>query len=53
MPCNVVTGKRYHGCNSVWLASVADRRSYSDERWGTYKQVLDLGGQVRRDETGT
>ncbi len=53
MPSNVKTGKAYRGGNSVWLMSVAERRGYSDERWGTYKQVHDLNGQVRRGEKGT
>ena len=39
MPCNVVTGKAYRGGNSVWLASVADRRWYGDvyRATGTYR----------------
>ena len=53
MPCNMATGKAYRGGNSVWLASVADRRGYGDERWGTFKQVKGLGGQVRRGEKGS
>ena len=53
MPCNVATGKAYRGGNSVWLASVADQRGYQDERWGTFKQVKGLGGQVRRGENGS
>ena len=53
MPRNVATGKAYRGGNSVWLASVADQRGYQDERWGTYKQVQGLGGQVRRREKGS
>ena len=53
MPRNVVSGKAYRGGNSVWLASVADQRGYQDERWGTYKQVKGLGGQVRRGEKGS
>jgi len=53
LPCNVATGKAYRGGNSVWLASVADQRGYQDERWGTYKQVQGLGGQVRRREKGS
>ena len=53
MPRNVVSGKAYRGGNSVWLASVADQRGYLDERWGTYKQVQGLGGQVRRGEKGS
>lgn len=44
MPRNVVTCEAYRGGNSVWLASVAYRRGYSDERWETYKQVQSLGG---------
>ena len=52
LPCNVKTGKQYRGGNSVWLASTADNRGYSDERWGTFKQVRDLGGQVLRGEKG-
>ncbi len=53
LPRNVATGKAYRGGNSVWLASTGDRRGYGDERWGTYKQVKGLGGQVRRGEKGT
>ena len=53
MPCNVKTGKAYRGGNSVWLMSVAERRGYSDERWGTFKQVQEVEGQVRRGEKGT
>ncbi|MYE06166.1 MAG: DUF1738 domain-containing protein [Chloroflexi bacterium] len=52
MPRNVATGKAYRGGNSVWLASVAEMRGYHDERWGTYKQVQDLGAQVRRGQKG-
>ncbi len=52
MPANVRTGKRYRGGNSVWLASTAQRRGFSDERWGTFKQVKSLGGHVRRGEKG-
>ena len=53
MPRNVATGKAYRGGNSVWLASVAEMRGYQDERWGTYKQVQGLGGQVRRGQRGS
>ena len=52
LPANVKTGKAYRGGNSIWLASVAGKNGYSDHRWGTYKQVKDLGGQVRRREKG-
>ena len=53
LPANVRTGKAYRGGNSVWLLSVAQRRGYADERWGTYRQVRDLDGQVRKGEKGT
>ncbi len=52
LPRNVSTGKAYRGGNSVWLASVGQMRGYKDERWGTYKQVETLGGQVRRGQKG-
>ena len=52
LPRNVATGKTYRGGNSVWLASVGEMRGYQDERWGTYKQVQGLGGQVRRGQRG-
>ena len=52
LPYNIKSGKPYRGGNSVWLASTATRRGYSDERWGTYKQIGDLDGQVRRGEKG-
>lgn len=53
LPRNVATGKACRGGNSVWLASVAEMRGYRDERWGTCKQVQDLGGQVRRGQRGS
>ncbi len=52
LPCNVKTGRQYRGCNSVWLASNASSRGFADERWGTFKQVRELGGHVRRGEKG-
>ncbi len=52
LPWNLKTGKEYRGCNSVWLASNARSRGFSDERWGTFKQVRDMGGHVRRGENG-
>ena len=52
LPCNIKSGKPYRGGNTVWLASTAKRRKYEDERWGTYKQIKELGGQVRRGEKG-
>lgn len=52
LPYNVKTGKPYRGGNTVWLAEKAAKRGYGDARWGTFKQVKDLGGHVRRGEKG-
>ena len=52
LPYNVRTGKTYRGGNSVHLAAEASRRGFADERWGTYRQIRELGGQVRRGERG-
>ena len=53
LPANVKTGKAYRGGNSVWLASVAERSGYGDHRWGTFKQVKEVGGQLCRGERGS
>jgi len=51
-PYNLKTGKSYRGGNSTWLASVSEMRGYRDERWGTYRQIQESGGQVRRGQKG-
>lgn len=52
LPYNIKSGRPYRGGNTVWLASTAKRRHFTDERWGTYKQIRELGGHVRRGEKG-
>lgn len=49
LPYNPVTGNRYKGINTLHLLS-EDR---NDNRWMTYKQAAELGGQVRKGEKGT
>lgn len=51
-PYNLKTSKAYRGGNSTWLASVASMRGYKDERWGTYRQIQEAGGQVLRGQKG-
>ena len=51
-PYNLKTGKRYRGGNSTWLATVSQMRGYQDERWGTYRQIQEVGGRVRRGQKG-
>lgn len=50
-PRNAVSRKPYRGIN-VWLLLSAEG-SYQDNRWLTFKQALDLGGNVRKGEKGT
>ena len=48
IPHNAATGNAYSGCNVLllWLAQGA----FSSPRWLTYKQALELGGNVRKGE---
>ena len=52
-PENFSTGKSYTGGNSLYLMSRGIRQGFGDNRWGTYKQIADAGGQVRKGERGT
>jgi antirestriction protein ArdC len=51
-PCNAVSNRPYSGCNVVllWMAQAA---YYRTPRFLTFKQALELGGNVRRGERGT
>jgi antirestriction protein ArdC len=51
-PCNAATNRPYSGCNVVllWMAQAA---RYRTPRFLTFKQALELGGNVRKGEHGT
>jgi antirestriction protein ArdC len=51
-PCNAVSNRPYSGCNVIllWLAQAA---AYRTPRFLTFKQALELGGNVRKGEHGT
>ena len=53
LPSNIDTGRPYAGGNSLHLAAVVQARGYADVRWGTYRQIQALGGQLRKGEQGT
>lgn len=53
MPSNLVSGKAYRGGNALYLWATALDRGYGDNRWMTYKQAKEQGGQVRKGEHGT
>lgn len=45
-------GQAYRGINVLMLWGAAAERGYSAPIWMTFKQALDLGGNVRKGETG-
>jgi antirestriction protein ArdC len=51
-PCNAVSNRPYSGCNVVllWMAANA---GYRTPRYLTFKQALELRGNVRKGEHGT
>src|SRR6202158_6052070 len=51
-PCNAVSNRPYSGCNVIllWMAQAA---GYRTPRYLTFKQALELGGNVRKGEKGT
>lgn len=53
MPTNLFSEREYQGMNSVWLSMMAIHGGYEDPRWGTYRQIKEIGGQVRRGERAT
>ena len=53
LPENLQSGKPYRGGNSVYLSVAQTAKGYGDNRWATYKQIKDMGGQVRKGEKAT
>ena len=53
MPENFSTGARYQGGNALQLMVKRTGRDWNDHRWGTYNQIKQAGGQVRKGERGT
>lgn len=53
MPCNALTGRAYSGINVLILWSTVLERGYSSQRWLTFRQAEQAGGNVRRGEKGS
>ena len=53
LPENFSTHAKYQGGNTLQLMVKREQRSYGDHRWGTYNQIKQEGGQVRKGERGT
>jgi antirestriction protein ArdC len=52
LPMNAATGKAYRGINILQLWGAGAKLATGDLRFLTFKQALDLGGNVRKGETG-
>ena len=52
-PSNAVTGRPYNGINVAILWNAAAVGGFISDRWLTYRQAADAGGQVRRGQKGT
>jgi antirestriction protein ArdC len=52
-PHNAATGRPYSGCNVVLLWMAGTRAGWATPRFLTFKQALELGGNVRKGEHGT
>ena len=52
-PRSMSTGQPYRGANVFLLGLTASEQGYASPYWGTYRQISDLGGQVRRGERST
>jgi antirestriction protein ArdC len=53
LPRSLSTGKAYRGLNVFVLGFTAIAKGYESPWWGTYKQISERGGQVRKDEKST
>jgi antirestriction protein ArdC len=52
-PRSMCTGQPYRGINPFLLGLTAAEQGYPSPYWGTYRQISELGGQVRRAERST
>jgi antirestriction protein ArdC len=52
-PRSMSTGQPYRGINPFLLGLTAAEEGYPFPYWGTYRQISELGGQVRKGERST
>lgn len=53
LPTSMSTRRPYRGVNVFLLDTVAMVEGYGSPWWGTYRQIAELGGQVRKGERST
>ena len=49
-PVNVASKKAYRGVNVLALWATAEEKGYTSGAWGTYKQWIEAGAQVKKGE---
>ncbi len=52
LPKNAATGRRYSGVNILILWGAVIDKGFALQSWLTFRQALDLGGNVRKGERG-
>ena len=52
-PTNAKTDAGYNGINFLMLSLTAADEGYSTNKWLTFKQASEMGGQVRKGQRGT
>lgn len=50
VPMNALSGRFYHGINIPLLWNSAERQGYESDRWLTFTQIRNAGGNVRKGE---
>jgi antirestriction protein ArdC len=53
MPANAASGRRYSGINVLILWAAVIEGGFASQRWLTYRQAQQVGGNVRKGEKGT
>lgn len=53
LPRNAATGRRYSGVNILILWGAVIEKGFPSQHWLTFRQTLDLGGNVGKGEHGT
>ena len=53
LPKNASSGRCYSGVNILILWGAVIERGFASQQWLTFRQALELGGNVRRGEHGT
>jgi antirestriction protein ArdC len=53
LPRNAATQHFYRGINVLWLWAVQEGMGYPTSEWVSFRQALQMGGNVRKGEKGT